>query len=281
MVHDKLITVNQGDSAYQALKKRVHLLLDPEVNDGWAKVVNYIIVSFILLNTIAVILETVDEFNHHYHHILRAFDLVSVTLFSLEYFLRLWSCTVKKKFSHPVWGRLKYLVTLGALIDLFAILPFYIPIVLGTDLRFIRTLRLMLFFRFLKLGRYMHASKVIGRVVKEKKEELTVSLLLFCFLIMLASCLMYYTEHKVQPEKFSNIPQTMWWSVCTLTTVGYGDMYPITPLGKVLTGLIAIFGIGLLALPTGILASGFSEEFHKKKHRAHYCPSCGEKIDLG
>src|SRR4051812_22130269 len=125
MVHDKLTTVSQEDSAYQGLKKRVHSLLDPEVNTGWAKVVNYIIVTLILLNTIAVILETVDEFNHHYHHILRGFDLLSVTLFSIEYLLRLWSCTVKKKFSHPVWGRLRYIVTLGALIDLFAILPFY------------------------------------------------------------------------------------------------------------------------------------------------------------
>ena len=263
---------------YESIKKRVYDLLDPKMNTGWGKIVNYIIIGLIFLNTVAVILETVDSFNYRFHSFLRAFDLVSVSVFSAEYILRVWSCTIDKKFSHSVFGRLKFMFTVGALIDLFAILPFYLHVVVGLDLRFIRTLRLMLFFRFLKLGRYLTALRVIGKVIRNKREELTVSLLLTFFLIILASCLMYYTEHKVQPEKFANIPETMWWSVCTLTTVGYGDMYPITHLGKILTGVITIMGIGMLALPTGILASGFSEEFHKEKHSSHYCPHCGEKL---
>lgn len=278
MIQENVIVADAEPSAYEAIKKKVHHLLDPTVHTGWSKFVGYFIVSMILLNTVAVMVETVDAFNLHYHHFLKTFDLISVVVFSAEYILRIWTCTVKKKFRHPILGRLKYMVSAGALIDLLAIFPFYLPFLFGTDLRFIRTLRLTLFFRFLKLGRYMKASRIILNVVREKKEELTVSLLLTLFLIILASCLMYYTEHQVQPNKFANIPDTMWWSVCTLTTVGYGDMYPITPLGKILTGIITLLGVGMLALPTGILASGFSEEFHKNKHRSHYCPHCGEKL---
>jgi len=274
------VPVIHRQTHYRRLQKKVHDLLDPKMNTGWGRVANYFIIGMIVLNTIAVIVETVDTFNKHYHSFLRIFDRVSVFIFTVEYLLRVWSCRASPHYRQRVYGRLKYIVSPGALIDLFAILPFYLHLVAAADLRFIRTLRLMLFFRFLKLGRYMSASRVIVRVVKEKREELTVTMMLTLFMIVLASCLMYYTEHTVQPDKFSNIPATMWWSVCTLTTVGYGDMYPITPLGKVLTGVIALLGIGMLALPTGILASGFSEEFHKKKHSDHYCPHCGEKLDL-
>lgn len=269
----------QTNSRYSRLKKRVYDLLDPDMRSGWGQVVNIIIISLIVLNTVAVILETVDYFSFYYHNFLRAFDIVSVVVFSIEYLLRIWSCTADPRFSHPVKGRIKFMFTAGALIDLFAILPFYVHHVLGPDLRFIRTLRLMLFFRFLKLGRYMTASKIIITVMRRKKEELTVSLLAFLFMIMVASCLMYYTEHQAQPEKFANIPQTMWWSVCTLTTVGYGDVFPVTALGKILTSFIIILGVGLLALPTGIVASGFLEEYQKKRHKSHYCPHCGEKLE--
>ena len=266
-------------SRYAQLKQKVYDLLDPDMKTGWGKVVNIIIISLIILNTIAVILETVDYFNRNYHHFLRTFDIISVAAFTVEYILRLWSCTANPHYSHPIKGRLRYMITGGALVDLFAILPFYIHHIIGPDLRFIRTLRLMLFFRFLKLGRYLTASKIIITVMKRKKEELSVSLLSFLFMMMVASCLMYYTEHQAQPDKFSDIPTTMWWSVCTLSTVGYGDVYPITPLGKVMTGFIIILGVGLLALPTGIVASGFLDEYQKKKHSAHYCPHCGEKLE--
>ncbi len=278
MLHQNVVMVD-GQAAPRSLQRKVYDLVDPRQHTGWPRVVNGIIITLIILNTLAVILETVDYFHHHYVHFLHLFDYISVAVFTVEYGLRLWTCVENPKYRHPLWGRLRYAGTLPAVIDLVAILPFYLPLLLGSDLRFMRTLRVMLFFRFLKLGRYMEASRVIGKVLRSKKEELTISFFLTLFLIMLASCLVYYTEHNVQPEKFADIPQTMWWSVCTLTTVGYGDMYPITPLGKFLTGLIMLVGIGMLALPTGILVSGFSEEFHRKKHADHYCPHCGERLD--
>jgi voltage-gated potassium channel len=124
----------------------------------------------------------------------------------------------------------------------------------------------------------LNASYVIRNVFKAKKEELVLSFVITFFLIIVASCVMYYAEHDAQPDKFSSIPETMWWSVATLTTVGYGDTYPITPLGKFLTAWISILGIGVFALPAGILASGFSDEFKKRKSVKNLCPHCGKEM---
>jgi voltage-gated potassium channel len=264
---------------YSGIKRKIYLLLDPTEGDtAWDKIINSFIVLLIIINTIAVIVETVDSIYNAYKDFFIALELVTVIIFSIEYILRIWSCTANEKYKHPVLGRLKYIFSFGALIDLIAILPFYLPLVTRYDLRFIRILRLFRFFRFLKLSRYMTASKVIGRVFSAKKEELILSLGITIFLIIIASSLMYFTEHDAQPDKFSSIPETMWWSVATLTTVGYGDMYPITTLGKTLTSVISILGIGMFALPAGILASGFSDEF-KKSNKKKYCPHCGKELE--
>ena len=125
----------------------------------------------------------------------------------------------------------------------------------------------------------MRASDLLNNVLKENKEELLLSLLLAIFLIMGASTLVYFVEHPAQPDKFSSIPATMWWSVSTLTTVGYGDLIPITPMGKILAGVISLISIGLFALPAGILASGITEEIRKKKRGKKHCPYCDHELD--
>lgn len=240
------------------------------------RITGYFIVTLIVLNVVAVILETVDFIYTRNVYLFRTFEFLSVFIFTSEYTLRVWSCTVNPEYSEPVKGRIRYILSFGSLIDLLAILPFYLPLSTSLDLRFIRILRLIRFFRFLKLGRYTHASRFIIRVFKEKREELVMSFALTMFLIIIASSIMYFVEHDAQPDKFSSIPETMWWSVATLTTVGYGDIFPITTLGKTLTAVISIMGIGLFALPAGILASGFSEAF--KKPKSGYCPHCGKEI---
>ncbi|GAA4334365.1 hypothetical protein GCM10023184_28350 [Flaviaesturariibacter amylovorans] len=149
----------------------------------------------------------------------------------------------------------------GAIVDVLAILPFYLPYLIGYDLRFIRLLRLTRLLRFFKLGRYVGAFRMIRQVFRAKKEELILSLSITLLLIVVASCIMYFVEHDAQPTKFSSIPETMWWSVATLTTAGYGDVYPVTMLGKTLTAIISILGVGMFALHAGILASGFSESW--------------------
>jgi voltage-gated potassium channel len=265
---------------YTTTKKQVHLLLDPTAGGTiWDKVINTFLVTLILLNTLAVILETVANIYQPFKSLFNGFEFFSICVFSCEYLLRLWTCTAIEKYRHPVFGRLNYLLSTGSLIDLTAILPFYLPILIGYDFRFIRLLRLVRFFRFFKLSRYMNASKVISKVFEAKKDELVLSLVITFFLIIVASSVMYFTEHDAQPDKFSSIPETMWWSVATLTTVGYGDVFPITALGKTLTAFISILGIGMFALPAGILASGFSDEFRKFKEEKKNCPHCGKEIN--
>lgn len=255
-------------------------MLDP--GDGGTKadkIVNSFLVGLILVNTILVILETVESIYGEYRLLFNGVEIVSVVIFSVEYVLRVWICTEVEKYRHPFFGRMKYILSAGALIDLLAVLPFYLPLFISLDLRFIRVLRLFRFFRFFKLGRYLNASKVIRNVFKSKKEELVLSFIITMFLIIIASTVMYYAEHDAQPDKFTSIPETMWWSVATLTTVGYGDEYPITGVGKFLTACISILGIGMFALPAGILASGFSAEVKKFKTGSHCCPHCGESLD--
>jgi len=147
------------------------------------------------------------------------------------------------------------------------------------DLRFIRAIRLIRLFRLFKLGRYSVAIKLFGRVLKGKREELFITAFAIFILLTISSSLLYYVEHKAQPEVFSSIPAAMWWGVATLTTVGYGDIYPITSLGKFLGAIISLLGIGLFAMPAGILSAGFIEEIRKKKETAKTCPHCGEKLD--
>jgi Ion transport protein. len=264
---------------YSLIKRKVYLLLDPsEGGTRWDRVINTLIISLIILNTTAVIVETVQHIYDSYKFFFNGLELFTVIIFSVEYVLRVWSYTSSDEYKDPVSGRLKYIFSLGGLIDLAAILPFYLPFVTKIDLRFIRMLRLFRFLRFLKLGRYLHASKLISRVIASKKEELILSLGITILLIIVASCMMYYAEHDAQPDKFSSIPETMWWSVATLTTVGYGDVFPITILGKTLTAIISILGIGMFALPAGILASGFSDEFKSHKHKK-VCPHCGKELE--
>lgn len=199
-------------------------------------------------------------------------------IFSVEYVLRLWSCVEKHEYSRPVVGRLRFAATPMALIDLTVILPFYLPF-MGVDLRAMRVVRIMRVFRIAKLGRYSESLQILQRVVKAKKEHLADTVFILLVLLVMASSLMYFAEYKVQPEKFSSIPAAMWWAVATLTTVGYGDIYPVTTVGKILASVISVLGIGMFALPTGILGAGFVEE--REQRRSHVrCPHCGKELDL-
>ncbi len=266
---------------YHAVKGKVHSLLHPEIGDTKLdKVINSFIITLIILNVIAVILETVPSIHDPYTEFFRIFDLVSVIIFTIEYVFRVWSSNHDVKNKHPFKVRLKYMLTTGALIDLLAILPFYLHVVVGLDLRVLRILRLLRFLRLFRLTAYMKSAKMIKNVFKTKASDLKLSLVLILFLIIISASLVYFAEHLVQPEVFTSIPATFWWATVTLTTVGYGDMIPITLLGKVLTGVLALSGIAILALPAGIITAGFLEETRKMKHsKIHFCPHCGKALD--
>ncbi len=193
----------------------------------------------------------------------------------------MWSCTADEKFRHPLFGRIKYFFTPFAIVDLLAILPFYLPRLISVDLRFLRALRLIRLFRVLKMARYNDAIATLKNVILKKREELMVTVFtVFIFLILLSSAV-YLVENPVQPDVFPDIPTAMWWGVVTMTTVGYGDIYPITALGRIFAAIVSILGVGLFALPAGFLASGFSEEIQKKNRKKKIiCPKCGKEIKL-
>lgn len=263
-----------------SLKDRVFGILEPGDEDS--KYFDPFIMGLIILNVVAVVLETVNWLYVRYAPIFHAFDIFSVAVFTVEYILRLWSCTVDKRFRDPIQGRLRFLITPFALIDLMAVLPFYLPFIFP-DLRFLRAMRLFRLFRVLKMARYSDSLAVFMNVLRLKKDELMLMLFSILILLVVSSSLMYEAEHNAQPEAFSSIPAAMWWGVVTLATVGYGDMYPITPLGKLIGSVVVILGIGLFALPTGILASGFAEVLQSRrdaqKRQGMICPHCGRRFD--
>jgi len=246
--------------------------------NGWnaSRYFNVFMVALIILNVTVVILETVHTLYLQFFWEFTVIDVVSIIFFTVEYILRLWVCTERKEFHNPITGRIRYAGTPLALVDLLAILPFYLPMFIPIDLRFLRILRLFRIIRILKLGRYSDVVHTFYRIVVRKKEELLLALSLLFIAIIMASALMYDAEHVAQPEAFASIPHSMWWAITTLATVGYGDVYPVTAVGKLIGGIVVIIGIGIFALPTAIFASGFVEEIQKKKKII--CPKCGHEI---
>ncbi len=241
---------------------------------------DYFIMSLILLSVISIILESIPEINTRYNQLLTGFNLLSIIIFSIEYLMRLYISDLTHPSSSKIKSAFKFIFSTYGLIDLLAILPFYLPMLIKMDLRFLRALRLTRFLRILKVNRYNDSLMMIWTVIKEKKAELTVTGFITFLILLLASFIMYYIEGEKQPEQFPNILATFWWAVATLTTVGYGDVFPITGLRKLISGLIAVMGIGLVALPTGLISAGFISKVEDKRKGTEdiKCPKCGTKI---
>ncbi len=240
---------------------------------------DWFIVLLIAANVVAVALETVDSLYAQYGTFFFYFEVVSVAIFSVEYLSRIWACTARPEYSNPITDRLRFASRPMLVIDLLAILPFFLGAVLPADLRFLRALRLFRFFRLFKMARYSESMTAFNEVLQRKKEDLVISFTATLILLLVASSTMYFVEHPAQPDEFSSIPQSMWWGVITLTTVGYGDVTPVTPLGQVFGGIVAVIGIGLFALPASILASGFIEAARGETGPTpDHCPHCGERL---
>ena len=255
------------------------ILENKKQGDKYGRIDDALILLLIFLNVIAIILGSVKWIELEYKTILDGFEAFSVVVFTVEYIFRLWSCVSDAKYSKPILGRLHYAMTPLLLIDLFAIIPFYLPFLL-LDLRLIRIFRLLRIFRVAKAVRYFDSLKLLGRVFKTKMEELVITSMVLLMLLIVASFMIYIFENSAQPDKFTDIPSAMWWAVATLTTVGYGDVYPITSAGKIVAAIVSILGIGMFALPTGILGAGFVEEVQKAKKVKNKtcCPHCGREL---
>jgi len=249
-----------AQSAWRRWRRDVHDILEVGGDAHPAgRFVNVFIVILIFLNAFAFAAETVDHLADRYGPYFRAFNICSVVVFSIEYVLRLWSAVDIPMLSRmkPWRARLRYALRPLMLIDLFAVLPFYFSWLVPVDLRVLRVLRL---FRLLKLVRYSPALQTLGRVVADEYRALLGALLIILVLLLFASTAVYFLEREAQPDKFGSIPAAAWWALATLTTVGYGDIVPNTPFGKLLGGVVMLLGVGMIALPVAIIATGFNQE---------------------
>ncbi len=249
----------------QPLQKRVYEILESSnSNDLMSRIDDWVVTLLVILDVSTFILETSKENSFTFTIFLFDIEMISVFCFTVLYVLQLWSCPADFRYSHPLWGRLRYAATPLVVIDLLAILPFYFMLIFP-DVRGIEATDLFRLLRLLKLIRYSEALQTILRVMERKKDELLMTLFAVFILLIFASSVMFFAEREAQPESFTSIPAAMWWGVVTLTTVGYGDVYPVTPIGKLFGAALAFIGIGLFALPAGIIASGFSTEVKKIK----------------
>jgi voltage-gated potassium channel len=247
------------------LRKRVHGLLEIGQSDTLlSRIIDFALVGLIVLNVLAIIVESIESVGVAYRPHFDMFELVSVAIFTVEYIARVWVAVddAHGKYRRSILGRLRYMASPMALIDLIVILPFYLSFVVGIDLRVLRILRLL---RILKLTRYSGAWATFAAVLHDQRRTLYIAGFLMLVILVISASLMYLIEHDAQPEAFADIPSAMWWSLVTLTTVGYGDVTPVTVLGKLLGGFVTILGLGMYALPAAILASGFMRELNKRQ----------------
>ena len=246
-----------------SLRKFFYDYLHDEKNETRpSKCINYLLIALIIGNVLAVLLESVNDIYKSHQSFFDIFENLSIAIFTAEYVLRFW-CVAETNPAQSVWKtRWQWITSGGAIIDLLAILPAYINFWVHIDLRFLRILRLL---RLLKLTRYFTSLQMLLRVMEREKGSFQAVLFILSILIVMSAAGVYIVENQAQPEVYSSIPASMWWAVVTLTTVGYGDVTPITPLGRALGAIITILGLGLAALPAGILATGIANELAVRK----------------
>jgi len=229
---------------------------------GPARLINWFLVGLILVNVIVVVVESVEWIYAEHQQLFDAFEIFSVAVFTVEYLTRLWCSAESRPGLRGIRARFLFAVQPMSLIDLAAIVPFYLAVMVGFDLRFLRVLRLL---RIFKLTRYSSALSVLLDVLREEASSLVAGLFIMIVLLVVAASGAYLVEHQAHPDGFGSIPDAMWWAVATLTTVGYGDVTPITPMGKIFGAMVTLIGVGMAALPAGIIASGMTSQLHRRR----------------
>ena len=277
-----LSLVKRSKAGASSWRRKTFELL--EIADGrsaLSRAVDLVLILLIVASVLAVIVESVESVAQKYAVELYWFEIFTISVFSIEYVLRVWSCVEEENNDQrsALSTRLRFMGSFQAIVDLLAVLPFYLLTLglLGSfDLRFLRAVRLL---RVLKLARYSSALNMLIITINENGRALAAAFLILITVMLLAASGMYYFERDVQPEDFGSIPAAMWWAFATLTTVGYGDVTPITVGGKVFGALITVIGIGMVALPTSILATGYAQQL--KKNTALWGKNADEALDDG
>lgn len=239
----------------------LYLLLESDSDRPVARGARALLTLLICVNVAVAVLDTVAVLNRRFGDVFYVINLISLVVFGAEYLARIWVCVEDGR--RPVWGRITFAFTPMMLIDLIAITPAFFEQG-SVNLWTVRVFRLL---RLLKLSRHSRALHLMVTVIRNKERELGATVAVGFLVLIAASSVVYYLEYPVQPEQFSSIPATMWWGVATLTTAGYGDMVPVTPLGKIVGGIVATIGVGMYALPAAILSSGLMEQFRADSKR--------------
>ncbi len=250
-----------------SVRRRLFDIIQPDQGDSrGSRLFDWTITALILVCVAIAFVVTFDPPRELVNALLVVEQIASVA-FTVEYLLRILTADFLYPDERPLAARVRYVLSPMAVIDLLAILPFWLPMFLPCSLLVLRALRLVRLLRILKLNRYFNALQAIGDVLSDKRRELIGSLFFVGLLMLISSLLMYSVEHDAQPAVFRNAFSGLWWAVCTLTTVGYGDIYPVTVPGRVLGALIAFSGIAALAIPTGIVTAGLTARLGTRKDR--------------
>ncbi|MCL2036675.1 MAG: ion transporter [Oscillospiraceae bacterium] len=277
--------MNNSGKKPVTFKRRIFQIIQPHKRRDTASIIfDWLIISFILLNFLIIVLgSTVNS-----PQALRIFyvvETVFLAIFTLEYFLRLWTANVIYKQYSPFKAALRHAFTFTMIVDFLAIMPFYLQLVVDIDAGVFIVFRLFRVFMFLNAKGYRRILSEIEQVFKKKSSQLLSAMSLIIILMIISSSLMYVCEKNAQPDVFKNVLSGLWWSVTTLTTIGYGDIHPVTIWGKLLGSVFALLSIAIIAIPTGIISSGFVEIAYKKRkakeksEKQHFCPYCGKKIN--
>lgn len=250
--------------AAAGLRRRVYELLDKGLaGSAFADVVHGSLIALVIVNVAAVVLESLPAVASAYAWQFRVLEVASVAAFTAEYLARLWAAPEHPPYRglSPWRARLRAALSPGMVIDMLAIVPFYLGLIFDLDLRFLLLLRLV---RFFKLARYSPGFASLVDALWSERRALGASLLIFLGALVIVAATMRIAEQEAQPDKFATIPDALWWAVITLTTVGYGDVFPVTPAGKLIAGVTAVLGIVMLALPVGIIATAFAREIQRR-----------------
>ena len=247
-------------NAGRSFRQKLHALVWPgEYGGRLHDYFDTFIMVWVVVSVVAVILESVASINYILNLEFIVLDTIAVGVFTLEYLLRIYTVVETTEHKHAFFGRFKYARSGNAIIDLLAVLPFFLEAFLHHlfDLRFLRVFRLL---RLLKLTKYTGSTKTLYTVIKREWPVMSASVFIMMLLVILTASLGYLFEHEAQPDKFENIPASIYWDVITLASVGYGDLYPVTPVGRMMTIILALLGIGIFAIPAAILSSAFSDQ---------------------
>jgi voltage-gated potassium channel len=246
-----------------SIRSRFYNELEPRARPQGLSRANLLIACLIVLAALMAILETEETIREPFADTFLSLQLAFGSVFFVEYVMRLWVAAEDPRFAGKPFGRLRWMLTPSAIIDLLALLPLFLTLA-STSLYWLRFARIVRILRVVRLGRMSAAFDNVAAALFSRRFELWVAVIIALLMMLFSATLLYFAEGEAQPEAFGSVPRSLWWAIVTLTTIGYGDVYPVTFLGKACAALIAISGIGVIAMPTGIFAAAFSDAMQKK-----------------